>query len=183
MLRLRPRIAGAGALEMTAAEHVKSGTLVLGVGNTILTDEGVGPWVVERLRVLNPDVPGITWMDGGTLSFSIATSVEDAERLIVVDATELRSRPGTVQVFVDEEMDKMLGGHGRSIHEVGLMDLMNMARLTERLPQRRALVGIQPGVIDWGTEPTAAVGAAMPEAARAVAALIKEWTGRAITAD
>lgn len=162
---------------MNEAEHVKSGTLVLGVGNTILTDEGVGPWVVERLQALNPDAPGIDWMDGGTLSFSIATSVEDAEYLIVVDATELKAEPGTVRVFVDEEMDRMLGGHGRSIHEVGLMDLMNIARLTERLPRRRALVGIQPGTVDWGTEPTAAVGAAMPEAVRAVAALIEEWTG------
>jgi hydrogenase maturation protease len=167
---------------MNPAEHVKSGTLVLGVGNTILTDEGVGPWVVERLRALNPEAPGVHWMDGGTLSFSISADVEDAEYLIVVDATELKAAPGTVRVFVDEEMDKMLGGHGRSIHEVGLMDLMNMARLTERLPQRRALVGIQPAVIDWGTEPSPAVGAALPEAARAVADLITEWTGIEIDA-
>jgi hydrogenase maturation protease len=163
--------------------HVKTGTLVLGVGNTILTDEGVGPWVVERLRALNPDVKGVTWMDGGTLSFSIASDVEDAECLIVVDATELRAEPGTVRVFVDEEMDRMLGGHGRSIHEVGLMDLMNMTQLTGRLPSRRALVGIQPGVVDWGTEPTPAVGAAMNEAAREVARLIKEWTGAEIAAE
>lgn len=167
---------------MTEQAHVQSGTLVLGVGNTILTDEGVGPWVVERLRALNPDAAGVTWMDGGTLSFSIAASVENAEYLIVVDATELKAEPGTVQVFVDEDMDRMLGGHGRSIHEVGLMDLLNIARLTERLPRRRALVGIQPGVVDWGTEPTPAVGAAMPEAARAVAALIQQWTGLAIDA-
>jgi hydrogenase maturation protease len=167
---------------MSDETHVQSGTLVLGVGNTILTDEGVGPWVVDRLRSLNPDAPGITWMDGGTLSFSIAADVEDARYLIVVDATELKAEPGTVRVFVDEEMDAMLGGHGRSIHEVGLMDLINMARLTERLPKRRALVGIQPEVIDWGTEPSASVGAAMPAAARAVAALIEEWTGTTIDA-
>lgn len=167
---------------MSEQDHVQSGTLVLGVGNTILTDEGVGPWVVERLRALNPQVPGVTWMDGGTLSFSIAASVEDAEYLIVVDATELNAEPGTVRVFVDEEMDKMLGGHGRSIHEVGLMDLVNMARLTERLPRRRALVGIQPEIVDWGTEPSPAVGAAMAEAARAVATLIESWTGQRIDA-
>lgn len=167
---------------MNEQEHVKRGTLVLGVGNTILTDEGVGPWVVDRLRALNPDVEGVEWMDAGTLSFSITASVEDAEYLIVVDATELKSPPGTVRVFVDEEFDRMLGSHGRSIHEVGLMDLMNMARLTERLPMRRALVGIQPAIVDWGTEPSPAVGAAMPEAARAVAALIKDWTGREVKA-
>lgn len=167
---------------MTVEQHVQRGTLVLGVGNTILTDEGVGPWVVERLRTLNPDAPEITWLDGGTLSFSIAADVENAECLIIVDATELHAAPGTLRVFVDEDMDRMLGGHGRSIHEVGLMDLLNIARLTERLPKRRALVGIQPAIIDWGTEPSPAVGAAMPAAARAVAALVKGWTGAEIDA-
>lgn len=167
---------------MRAEPHVQSGTLVLGVGNTILTDEGAGPWVVELLRDRNPEAPGISWLDGGTLSFTIAADVENAENLIIVDATELHAAPGTVRVFVDEDMDKMLGGHGRSIHEVGLLDLLNIARLTERFPRRRALVGIQPATIDWGTEPSPAVRAAMPEAARAVAALIKEWTGTDIDA-
>jgi hydrogenase maturation protease len=159
------------------ADHEKRGTLVLGIGNTLLQDEGAGVRVVELLAASNPDAPGITWLDGGTLSFTLASEVEDAEQLIVVDATELRAEPGTVQVFVDEDMDRMLGGHGRSIHEVGLMDLMNIARLTERLPSRRALVGIQPGVVDWGSEPTPAVGVAIPRAARAVAELIESWTG------
>jgi hydrogenase maturation protease len=165
---------------MTDQAHAKSGTLVLGVGNTILTDEGIGPWVVERLQELNPEAPGVTWMDGGTLSFSIAASVEDAEYLIVVDATELKSEPGTVKVFVDAEMDRILSQHGRSVHEVGLMDLMNMARFAGLMPQRRALVGIQPQIIDWGTEPSPRVAAAVPEAAQAVADLIKAWTGHDI---
>jgi hydrogenase maturation protease len=165
------------------SEHVKNGTLVLGVGNTLLTDEGAGVRVVELLAAKNPQAAGITWLDGGTLSFTLATDVEDAERLIVVDATELRAAPGTVQVFVDEDMDRMLGGHGRSIHEVGLMDLMNIARLTGRLPVRRALVGIQPAVVDWGSDPTPAVGVAIPEAARQVARLVKEWTGLSLVVE
>lgn len=167
---------------MTDEAHPKSGTLVLGVGNTILTDEGIGPWVVDRLAELNPDVPGVTWMDGGTLSFSIAASVEDAEYLIVVDATELKSEPGTVKVFVDADMDRILSQHGRSVHEVGLMDLMNMARFADRVPRRRALVGIQPEKIDWGTEPSPRVAASVPAAARAVAELIAAWTGQEIRA-
>jgi len=165
---------------MTDQAHPKSGTLVLGVGNTILTDEGVGPWVVDRLAELNPDAPGITWMDGGTLSFSIAASVEDAEYLIVVDATELKSEPGTVKFFVDAEMDRILSQHGRSVHEVGLMDLMSMALIADRVPRRRALVGIQPEIVDWGTEPSPRVAKAVPEAAQAVADLIRQWTGQEI---
>jgi hydrogenase maturation protease len=158
-------------------------TLVLGIGNTLLTDESAGVRVVEYLQVRNPELADVVWLDGGTLSFTLAPEVESAERLIVVDATELRSPPGTVQVFVDAEMDRMLGGHGRSIHEVGLLDLMDIARLSERLPARRALVGIQPGLVGWGSEPTADVAAAIPEAARAVAALLTDWTGQTVNAD
>jgi hydrogenase maturation protease len=158
-------------------------TLVLGIGNTLLTDESAGVRVVEYLQVRNPELADVVWLDGGTLSFTLAPEVESAERLIVVDATELGSPPGTVQIFVDAEMDRMLGGHGRSIHEVGLLDLMDIARLSERLPARRALVGIQPGLVGWGSEPTADVAAAIPAAARAVAALLTDWTGQTVNAD
>jgi hydrogenase maturation protease len=119
-------------------------------------------------------------MDGGTLSFSIAASVEDAEYLIVVDATELKSEPGTVKVFVDADMDRILSQHGRSVHEVGLMDLMSMALIADRMPRRRALVGIQPEIVDWGTEPSPRVAKAVPEAAQAVADLIRQWAGQEI---
>ena len=69
--------------------------------------------------------------------------------------------------------NRILSQHGRSVHEVGLMDLMNMARFADRMPRRRALVGIQPEKIDWGTEPSPRVALAVPEAAQAVADRVK----------
>ncbi len=161
----------------------RSRILVLGIGNTLLKDEGAGVGVVKQLEQLNPDVPDIVWMDGGTLSFTLAPDVEASRYLIVLDVTQLRAPPGTVEVFEDEAMDRMLAGHGRSVHEVGIMDLMDMARLSEALPERRALVGIQPRAIEWGEEPTPEVAAAMPVAARAVAELIQRWTGTVIRAE
>jgi hydrogenase maturation protease len=166
----------------TMSDDVADRTLVLGIGNVLLTDEGAGVRVIEYLAGRNPDLAGVTWMDGGTLSFTLATEVENAARLVVVDATELRAAPGTVQVFEDEAMDRMLGGHGRSIHEVGLIDLMDIARLTGRLPARRALVGIQPQRVEWGSDPTPVVAAAIPRAASAVAELLMKWTGTAVAA-
>lgn len=158
-------------------------TLVLGIGNTLLKDEGAGVGVVKHLESLNPDAPDIVWMDGGTLSFTLAPDVESSRYLIVLDVTQLKAPPGTVEVFEDEAMDRMLAGHGRSVHEVGIMDLMDMARLSEALPEHRALVGIQPKAIEWGEDPTPEVAAAMPVAARAVADLIRRWTGTAIRTD
>lgn len=158
-------------------------TLILGIGNTILSDEGIGIHVIEHLRPLLADRTDISILDGGTLSFTLAQDIGSHNRLIVVDAARLDAPPGTIRVFEGEQMDARLRGGLQSVHEVGLSDLMDIARLTETLPSQRALVGIQPEFMDWGNEPTAAVAAAIPAAVAAVQSLINEWdVGDRITA-
>ena len=62
-----------------------------------------------------------------------------------------------------------------SVHEVGLTDLMSIARLTGSWPERRALVAIQPEKVDWGEHPTARVAAAIPLACARIQSLIESW--------
>lgn len=152
-------------------------TLVLGIGNTLLRDEGVGVHVIHFLQKNHPNMLDTEYLDGGTLSFTLAGDIEDSDQLIVVDATELDAEPGTVKTFVDEDMDNFLGQNRKmSVHEVGLLDLIHISRLAERLPQRRALVGIQPASVDWGEQPTEQVAASIPAAGKQTLALIKSWT-------
>lgn len=150
--------------------------LILGLGNTLLSDEGVGIHALNALQAHLVDCTDIDFLDGGTLSFTLAGPIEDTDRLIVIDAAQLHAEPGTVQVFVDEDMDHYLGSNNkRSVHEVGLIDLMIIARLTDRLPQRRALIGIQPRDIDWGDQPSAPVAAAIPKVCDLARELIRSW--------
>lgn len=150
--------------------------LVLGLGNTLLSDEGIGVHVIRRLQQDSGLDAGVTCMDGGTLSFTLAGSIESTDRLIVVDATELDAAPGTVQVYENEDMDEFIGSNRkRSVHEVSLLDLLAIARLTDSLPRRRALVGIQPQHVDWGDTPTEAVQAAIGPACSAIHTLIERW--------
>ncbi len=150
-------------------------TLVLAIGNTLLTDEGAGIHALQALHIAHPEPENVTYMDGGTLSFTLAGAVEDADNLIVLDATQLKSEPGTVDCLINEEMDQFLGSCKRSVHEVGLLDLLDISRLTGNLPERRALVAIQPDVIDWGEVPTDAVAAAIPEVVKKVIELMEKW--------
>ena len=149
--------------------------LILGIGNTLLSDEGSGVHVVEYLRARHPASGEIQYLDGGTLSFTLAVDISAYDHLVVVDAAQLGAPPGEVRCFLDGEMDRFLGGIKGSVHEVGLLDLMDIARLTETLPERRALVGIQPGTMDWGDAPSEPVARAIPEAARQVLRLVDEW--------
>ena len=151
-------------------------TLILGIGNTLLSDEGAGIHALNLLQSKYPDLRNITCIDGGTLSFTLAAYIEDCDNLVVFDAAELKAPPGTVRTMAGEEMDKFLGAARRSPHEVGLLDLFDIARLTESLPENRALIGIQPASIEWGMSPTPAVADGLPVAVEQAVALLGKWT-------
>lgn len=150
-------------------------TLVLGIGNTLLTDEGVGVHVLGHLGA--DELPeDVELLDGGTLSFTLAGPIQEADALVVVDAANLKSSPGTLRVFEGEAMDAFLMGNRKSsVHEVGLTDLRAIAMLAGHWPERRALVAIQPQAVGWGEAPTPAVAAAIPAAAAAIRGLIHGW--------
>ncbi|WP_262965097.1 HyaD/HybD family hydrogenase maturation endopeptidase [Methylobacter psychrophilus] len=151
-------------------------TLVLGIGNPLMQDDGVGVHVVQHLKADNPDFPQVEFMDGGTLGFSLIGAIEDATNLIVIDAAQLSDTPGSIRIFLGEEMDLFLGRQkNSSVHDVTLVDLMSIALLSDQLPVRRALIGIQPGVIDWSTELTPTIKKAIPNVCNIVLELIEKW--------
>lgn len=150
-------------------------TLIIGIGNSLLTDEGAGIHALNHLQSKYPEIPNLIFLDGGTLSFTLASWIEDCTSLIVFDAAELELPAGSVSAFVGSAMDEFLGSSKRSAHEVGLLDLMHIARITNHLPENRALIGIQPAIVDWGMEPTTAVRNALDYAAREAIALIMQW--------
>lgn len=151
-------------------------TLVLGIGNTLLTDEGVGVHVLQALESELAHLPDVTLLDGGTLSFTLAGPIEEADALIVVDAANIKSKPGEWTLLEGAEMDAFLMSNRKtSVHEVGLTDLRAIAILADHWPDRRALLAIRPGVVDWGEQPTPAVAAAILPACAAIRALIRQW--------
>jgi hydrogenase maturation protease len=149
--------------------------LILGIGNTLLTDEGIGVHLIESMREERGEMDGVEYLDGGTLSFTLAEPIARADGLIVVDAARMGEPPGTLKVFHDEEMDRYLSGNRSSVHEVSLTDLMDIARLSESLPERRCLVGIEPESVDWGEKPTEKVEKAIELGIREIVSILKSW--------
>lgn len=150
--------------------------LVLGIGNTLLSDEAVG---VVAMRALEQDWgerEGVEFLDGGTLSFTLAVPIGECDALLVIDAARFGEPPGTVRCFEGEAMDRFLGENRKgSVHEVGLVDLMAIARLGGHWPTRRALIGIEPAKVDWGEALTPAVAAALPAVYAIGGELIARW--------
>lgn len=160
-----------------------SSILILGIGNRLLSDEGVGMHMLQYLAAHYPSLAGVELLDGGTLSFTLAGYLARTRALIVLDAAQLGAPPGTVRLFEGAAMDAFLRGKRDSVHEVGLADLLDMARLTGELPERRCLIGIQPRALEWGEQPTPEVAAALPIGAAQVVEIVRRWTREALLGD
>ena len=151
--------------------------LVLGIGNTLLTDEGVGIFAMQELEARFGTREDMMFLDGGTLSFTLAVPISECRALLVIDAAELGAAPGTMRSFEGEEMDRFLGENRKSsVHEVGLLDLMSISLLTGHWPEQRALIGIQPARGGMGRSADAAVAAALPEVCTAAADIIGRFS-------
>jgi hydrogenase maturation protease len=149
--------------------------LVLGIGNVLLSDDGAGVKLVDRLRS-DLGAAAASFVDGGTLSFSLLSYIESTDSVLVIDAADLGSAPGTISLFENLAMDRFLASvRRRTVHEVGLIDLLDMARLQRCLPSRRALLCIQPARIEWSETLSAPVAQALPAAGREARALLQRW--------
>jgi len=149
--------------------------LILGIGNTLLTDEGIGVHLVERMRREIGEIEGVEYLDGGTLSFTLAEPIARAQGLIVVDAARMGEAPGTLKVFHDEAMDRYLTGNRASVHEVSLGDLLDIARLSESLPGHRCLIGIEPESVEWGEQPSPRLMAAIDLGMKEILSILEAW--------
>ena len=156
--------------------------LVMGVGNMLMQDDGVGSRVAEALLESNPTYPGLEIVDGGTIGLALLPQIENADALIMVDASELKQPPGALRLFRNAEIDEQLSGKRRTVHEVALVDLLSAAAIRGRMPAERVLLAIQPGCTEWGVDLTPEVAAAVPLACQAIEELAAEWTGAEVAA-
>jgi hydrogenase maturation protease len=149
--------------------------LVLGVGNPLMSDDGVGQRLLAALANRLPALDGVEYLDAGTLGFMLLPRVEQCDGLLALDAAQLNGPPGTVRVFDGAELDAFVRSPRCSVHELGLRDLLDAARLTDSLPARRALVGVQPAELGWGVALSPDVEAALPVAVTAARRLLEAW--------
>jgi hydrogenase maturation protease len=128
-------------------------TLVLGIGNTVMSDDGVGVKVVQRLQQEYSFPEYVKVVDGGTLGLDLLPMLEEIEQLIVVDAVETGGVAGTCVRLTGEELPIALETKV-SPHQMGLKDLLSVARLLGHFPREMVLIGVQPASIEMDTELT-----------------------------
>lgn len=150
-------------------------TLVLGLGNVLLRDEALGVRVVERLLERYEFPEGVRVMDGGNMGLYLLPYVEDASRLLVVDAVQARRPPGTLVRLVGDEIPAFLDVSKISPHQEGLQDLLAVATLKGYLPDEVVFWGAQIDSLGVGLELSSAVAAQMDALVAKVLEELARW--------
>jgi hydrogenase maturation protease len=149
-------------------------TVVIGLGNVVLSDDGVGVHAVARLRERLPCTDTIELVEGGTAGLLLLPYLADCDRVIIIDAIDTGAPPGTLVRLEGDDWATAFDTH-MTVHDVGLRDLLATAQLTGAWPQRLVLHGIQPATTAIGIELSAPVAGALEQLVSAVQAELAAW--------
>lgn len=149
-------------------------TLILGLGNTVMSDDGAGVRVVNHLSQWYRFPKNVVLLDGGTLGLDILPRLEGIDRLLVVDAIDSGQIPGYLTRLSGDEVPVALATK-LSPHQMGLKDLLAVAELQGILPQEVVLAGVQPGNIEMGMDLSVEVDAAITGLAELVLSELERW--------
>jgi hydrogenase maturation protease len=165
----------------TNPEQIRTQITVLGVGNTIMADDGTGLELLTLLGQARPDAR-VEYVDGWTGGMELVPVVQEAGRLLILDAVAGRV-PGTVVRLTGDQIPRMLQAK-LSPHQVGLLDVLTAARMLGREPEQIEVVGIVPEVVDLRLGLSDPVAAALPAAVEAAVEVLDRWLaelGAAVT--
>ena len=135
--------------------------LILGLGNVLCGDDGLGAVAIARIRARYEIPEGMSVLDGGTLGLSLLPHLEDAEKVILVDSIRAEAPPGSFVRLEGEEVGPAVAGR-LSVHQVGVADLLDAARWRGKLPEELVLLGLVPESLEVGLTRSARVEAGLP---------------------
>jgi hydrogenase maturation protease len=148
--------------------------LVLGIGNILNTDEGVGVHAVRALQAKFDKPEGFALLDGGTLGLNLLPLVDDATHLIIMDAVDAGKPAGTIIELHGADIP-LFGGAKLSEHQLTFQEVLGLALLRRTLPEKLVLLGVQPESLAIGIGMSPVVQDALPALCNRAEALLTSW--------
>ncbi len=158
---------------MTVGSVETARVLVLGLGNRLLSDDGVGPVLVDTLAAEGEAAAEVELVDGGTQGLMLLSRIAGRRALLILDAVALGAAPGTVHVL-DGPAVLASGGASSTAHEANAGELLRAAALLGDLPARVTVVGIEPAELRTGMDLSEAVTRALPAALQTIRDVLRD---------
>jgi hydrogenase maturation protease len=149
-------------------------TLVLGVGNPLMGDDGLGLATLEHLRE-GWEIPAdVELVDGGTWGLTLLPAIEASDRLLLIDAIDAGGAPGTLHVLERDQIPRHLSTK-ISPHEVDLREVLALAELRGTLPLEMVAIGLQPAAVELSSEISDVVRLRLPDLLDVVMQRLAQW--------
>jgi hydrogenase maturation protease len=149
------------------------GTVVIGLGNPLMADDGVGIAALERLRASGAPAD-VELVDGGTWGMNLLPIIESAGRVLLMDAIDAGGAPGTLHVLERAQIPRYLATK-ISPHQVDLRDVLALAELRGNLPEQTVALGLQPERVEMSCDLSDAVQTRLDDLVAAVTHRLAVW--------
>ena len=148
--------------------------IVLGLGNLLNKDEGLGVQAVKLLDAQLGPQDGVELLDGGVLGLSLLTMVEECSHLLILDAVDANRPEGSVIELARDQIP-LYTGIKLSQHQITFQEVLGLAKMRGNLPVNLHLIGIQPKDLSIGLDLSPEITQALPEVLRRAAAVLQDW--------
>lgn len=130
----------------------KKDTVVIGLGNLLLSDEGIGIHLIRRLSRQQGKFPSVDFIDAGSAGMNLLHLIANRKKAIIIDCAKMGAKPGTMKRFTPEEVrsDKKLSHY--SLHETDILQVINLSKQLGECPQEIVFFGIEPESLKPGQE-------------------------------
>lgn len=155
----------------------RAATIVIGLGNPLMGDDGIGLELLARLQREWDFVPDVIFLDGGTWGMNLLPAIEDAGQVLFLDAVNAGRDPGTPLRLERSGIPRWLGIK-LSPHQIDLKEVLALAELRGTLPDQTVVVGIQPGSIDMRTSLSPEAVSGLDRAAELARSTLERWGHR-----
>ncbi len=126
---------------------MKKETIVIGLGNPLMADEGIGVEVVEKLGSACGSLPQVDFIDGGTGGMSLLYLIENRKKAIIIDCAFMDTDPGTIKRFTPDDVQSVKKLAHLSLHEIDILKVIELSRQLDQCPEEIVIFGIEPVAI------------------------------------
>ena len=148
--------------------------VVLGIGNILNSDEGLGVQALQALDAEFRESADVEFIDGGTLGLNLLDLVEECSHLLILDAANTGRPPGTLIELAREEIP-LFSGIKMSQHQLTFQEVLGLANIRDRLPGQLHFIGIQPDCLEIGLDLSDTVKERLPDMIMAATRVLHRW--------
>ena len=129
---------------------MKKDVVVLGLGNPLRSDEGIGVVLIERLAAVCEQYPDVKFIDAGTGGMNILHLIADVKKAILIDCAFMKMKPGAIKKFSPDDVNSVKQLAHTSLHEADILGIIDLAKRLEQCPDQITIFGIEPQTVESG---------------------------------